>query len=340
MPSFSQWFWPALSVVLAGLWVWTLMRQRRVESSAARTSGAEQQPGPVEAEDALKAAHTLQEAQHTWSGEDLARSMGVPAAMGREVASALVASNWAENAPLGNLRLTDTGEAHARELVRAHRLWERYLIEREGMPLEEIHAEAHRREHETTPEEVEKLDAELGYPAWDPHGHAIPAPGCQVPSIAARSLLEEAKPSARLRIVCLDDEPAPLLAQLIAMGLKPGADVEVVAREPGILRLMLDGDTIPLADAAARHVAAVPVPALPVPLGELPVGSRARVTGVQGGGKHERRMLDMGFVPGAEVAVVRRAPLGDPVAYRIKGTAVALRREDAYAVLVEELTDE
>jgi Fe2+ transport system protein FeoA/Mn-dependent DtxR family transcriptional regulator len=340
MPSFSQWFWPALSVILAGLWLWTAFRQHRGGSPAARASTPGQQPGPVEAEDALKAAHALQDAQDTWGGEDLARAMGLSAAMGGEVASALVASSWAEKDALGSLRLTDTGEAHARELVRAHRLWERYLIEREGMPLEEIHAEAHRREHETTPEEVEKLDAELGYPAWDPHGHAIPAPGCQVPSIAARSLLEEATPSARLRIVCLDDEPAPLLAQLIAMGLKPGVDVEVVAREPGILRITLNGDTIPLADAAARHVAAVPVPALPVPLGELPVGSRARVTGVQGGGKHERRMLDMGFVPGAEVAVVRRAPLGDPVEYRIKGTAVALRREDAYAVLVEEFSDE
>jgi ferrous iron transport protein A len=51
-------------------------------------------------------------------------------------------------------------------------------------------------------------------------------------------------------------------------------------------------------------------------------------------------MLDMGFVPGAEVTVIREAPLGDPIEYRIKGTAVALRRKDADTVLVEELRDE
>jgi len=117
-------------------------------------------------------------------------------------------------------------------------------------------------------------------------------------------------------------------------------DVEVLERKPDLLRLRLDGNVVPLAAAAARHVSVVPAPALPVPLGELPVGSRARVAEVRGGGKHQRRMLDMGFVPGAGVAVIRKAPLGDPIEYRIKGTAVALRREDADTVLVGELGDE
>ena len=84
----------------------------------------------------------------------------------------------------------------------------------------------------------------------------------------------------------------------------------------------------------------VPVPALAVPLGELPAGSRARVVDVQGSGKHQRRMLDMGLVPGAEVVVVREAPLGDPVEYRIKGTAISMRRSDASTVLVGEVTDD
>jgi len=51
-------------------------------------------------------------------------------------------------------------------------------------------------------------------------------------------------------------------------------------------------------------------------------------------------MLDMGFVPGAEIYVIRKAPLGDPVEYRVKGTAVALRQKDADTILVEELNDE
>jgi len=290
-------------------------------------------------EDVLKAAYALQEAR-SWHAEELAHAMGLSEAIAGDVTGDLVASGWAEEDVQGGMHLTETGEARAWELIRAHRLWERYLVDREGMPLEAVHVEADRREHETTPEELERLDAGLGHPAWDPHGHAIPAPGCRVPSLSARPLLEEGTPGSRLRVVCLDDEPAPLLAQLVALGLKPGVDVEVLEREPGLLRLRLDDENVvPLAAAAARHVSVVPAPALPVPLGELLVGSRARVAEVKGAGRHQRRMLDMGLVPGAEVTVMRKASLGDPVEYRIKGTAIAMRRTDADSVMVEEVRD-
>jgi len=334
-----HWFWPVLALLLAGLWLWTMLRLRRATSGVrSLASGTVQRS--VEAEDALKAVYSLQEAGSAWGSEELACSLGLPRALAGEIAGALITFGWAEEDAQGNVRLTAAGEARGRELIRAHRLWERYLADREGMPLEAVHAEAHRREHETSSEELERLDTELGHPAWDPHGHIIPAPGCPVPSPAARPLLEEGSPGSRLRIACLDDEPAALLAQLVALGLEPGVDIEVLEQEPGLLRLRLDEKIIPLAATAARHVSVVPAPVLPVPMGELPVGSQARVVEIAGGGKHQRRMLDMGFVPGAEVAVVRKAPLLDPTEYRIKGTAVALRRLDADTILVEELGNE
>jgi Fe2+ transport system protein FeoA/Mn-dependent DtxR family transcriptional regulator len=332
----AHWLWPALALVLAGLWLWTALRLRRASSRARPVT-----PGPilpsVEVEDALKAAYGLQERDRGWDREDLARCMGLPDAMAGAIVGALFSLGWAEEDAPSKARLTDVGKARARELIRAHRLWEQYLVKREGMPLEAVHAEAHCREHRTSSDELQKLDEELGHPAWDPHGHVIPAPGSPVPVSLARSLLEEAVPGSRLRIACLDDESAALLAQLVVLGLEPGVDIEVMEQESGVLRVRLDGDIIPLASAAARHVSVVPAPVLPVPMGELPVGSQARVVEIAGGGRHQRRMLDMGFVPGAKVSTVRKAPLGDPIEYRIKGTAVALRREDAATVLVEEL---
>jgi Fe2+ transport system protein FeoA/Mn-dependent DtxR family transcriptional regulator len=332
----SDWHWAVLVFLLAGLWLRTALRLRRATSEA-QPLASESVHRSVEGEDALKAAYGLQERGSAWDAEELAGCMGLPGAMAGGIAGALVRFGWAEEDAQGKMRLTDVGEARARELIRAHRLWEQYLVKREGMPLEAVHAEAHRREHEMSLEELERLDEVLGHPAWDPHGHIIPAPGSPVPSSQARSLLEEGVPGRRLRIACLDDEPAALLAQLVALGLKPGADVEVLEREPRVLRVRLDGNVIPLASVAARHIDVVPAPILPVPMGELPVGSQARVVEIAGSGKHQRRMLDMGFVPGAEVTTVRKAPLGDPIEYRIKGTAVALRSRDADTVLVEEL---
>ena len=333
----SRWFWPALSFLLANFWLWTLLQRRAAPTAPPPAPGLAHRP--VEAEDLLKAACALQEAQGAWDSEQLARSIGLSEVMAASVIGHLVASGWVEADVQGGMHLTETGEARARELIRAHRLWERYLVDRDRMPLEAVHAEADRREHQTTPEDLERLDADLGHPAWDPHGHAIPARGRPVPSVLAHPLLEEGTPGNRLRVVCLDDEPAPLLAQLVVLGLQPGVDVEVLERKPDRLQLRLDGNIVPLAAAAARHVFVVPAPALPVPLGELPVGVRARVVETSGSGKHQRRMLDMGFVPGAEVTAIRKAPLGDPIEYRVKETSVALRREDADTISVEELRD-
>jgi Fe2+ transport system protein FeoA len=238
------------------------------------------------------------------------------------------------------MRLTETGKARAVELIRAHRLWERYLVDRKGMSLDAVHAEAHHREHETTPEELEELDAELGYPAWDPHGHTIPASGSRVPSPAGQPLLELAIPGSMLRVVRLDDEPVALLTQLLALGLEPGVEIQVVTLESDLLRLRLGQDTVPLSYEAAGHVFAVPAPARPVLMGELTVGSRARVVELTGSGKLQRRMLSMGFVPGAEVTVIRQSPLGDPRQYRVKKANIALRRDEANTLLVQQLEKE
>lgn len=338
MSNFFHLFWPALSFLLAILWFRTLLRANR-KNSKPMTSLPRLAFRPVEAEDMLKIAYTLKEAGRSLNGKELALSSGLPESLSREVLGVLFASKWIEEDDQGVMRLTKAGEARGRELIRAHRLWERYLVDRKGMPLEGIHAEADRHEHEMTQQEMKSLDIELGYPAWDPHGHVIPAHGRHVPSPETRRLSEVSTRGSRLRILSLDDEPAPLLAQLIVLGLKPGEEVKIIDRKFDIVQLELDNKVIPLAMAAARHVFVIPVPALAVQLDELPVGSRVRVVEIRGNGKYQRRMLDMGFVPGSEVIVVRKAPLGDPIEYRVKSTAVALRQKDARSVLVEELED-
>lgn len=71
-------------------------------------------------------------------------------------------------------------------------------------------------------------------------------------------------------------------------------------------------------------------------LSEIPVGSHALVTGINAEGLTRRRLLDLGLVPGTRVEVVRRSPLGDPVAYNIRGALIALRREEASRVSVKD----
>lgn len=72
----------------------------------------------------------------------------------------------------------------------------------------------------------------------------------------------------------------------------------------------------------------------PLSLADIPVGSSARVTSIAAIGPNRRRLLDLGLVPGARVGVIRRSPAGNPTAYWIKGTVIALRNEDARQILV------
>lgn len=58
------------------------------------------------------------------------------------------------------------------------------------------------------------------------------------------------------------------------------------------------------------------------------------IVGIQAEGHIRRRLLDLGFVPGTKVKAVRRSPIGDPIAFKIRGTLIALRKEVARQVLV------
>lgn len=69
-------------------------------------------------------------------------------------------------------------------------------------------------------------------------------------------------------------------------------------------------------------------------LGLLPPGETGRVAGLVAEGLVRRRLLDLGFVPGTVVRAVLRSPFGDPTAYGVRGSVIALRREDADGIII------
>mgnify|MGYP000049302992 CR=1 FL=1 len=73
-------------------------------------------------------------------------------------------------------------------------------------------------------------------------------------------------------------------------------------------------------------------------LDRLPVGRRATVAALATPGAQRRRMLELGFVPGAPVTPVQESPWGDPVAYAVCGAVIALRRTDAQLIAVKRST--
>jgi len=235
--------------------------------------------------------------------------------------------------------LTPEGERVARQVVRAHRLLERYFADEARLPLRDVHAAAERGEHALTPEQVEALSASLGHPQRDPHGDPIPDRDGEIPSAGDTPVT--AWPADQFgRITHLEDEPPLAFAQILAEGLRIGQIVRILESRPERIVLTDGENEFRLAPAVAANVflapAAAPAATGLVPLADLREGEPAEVVALDAScqGFSRRRLMDLGFTPGARLEPVLRTFMGDPRGYRVRGTLVALRQDQAKQVLV------
>jgi DtxR family Mn-dependent transcriptional regulator len=236
--------------------------------------------------------------------------------------------------------LTPAGETLALQIVRAHRLLERYLADEARLPLSQVHAVAERREHALSPAEVERLSASLGHPSFDPHGDPIPTRTGAVPPPSGTPVTSWPIESTG-RIVHLEDEPQISFAQIVAAGLRVGQLLRVLESTPARVVLTDGENEYRLAPAVAANVFLAPAPELAVAVGtrrlsEWPDGVPAAVVGLDEGcqGFSRRRLMDLGFTEGTRIRPVLKTFAGDPRAYEVRGTMVAVRNDQAGHVLV------
>lgn len=239
------------------------------------------------------------------------------------------------------LGLTEAGRGYALSVVRAHRLYETYLANRTGMPRGEWHRRAEVEEHRLSRVAQDRLADSLGNPRYDPHGDPIPTRGGEVARPVGQSLTAFA-PGEDLVVTHVEDEPEEVFLEIARLGLAPGVRLRVVEVAGGRVRVEAEGMGQEVSLAAAERVHAVRSAAGAVPSGQRRLsmighGEAARVLGISPAcrGSERTRMLDLGIVPGSVVEAAFSGPLGDPTAYRVRGTMVGLRREQAEQVFVE-----
>ena len=136
-----------------------------------------------------------------------------------------------EHVPYKGVRLTQPGLKVALEVLRHHRLLERYLVDRLGLSLDEVHAEAELLEHALSEELEARIDEELGYPTHDPHGDPIPDRALTLVHPDDRTLLE-LEPGSRVSVARVPDGDPELLRYLGELGVLPGSSLELVAYAP------------------------------------------------------------------------------------------------------------
>jgi DtxR family Mn-dependent transcriptional regulator len=293
----------------------------------------------IHAEDALK--HLADCAQQGRDGtlDSMAGALELPSKRAAEIVTSLQAAGLA-TLQNGTVHLTAAGRTYALQVVRAHRLYETYLAQETGHHEADWHRRAHVLEHHLTPAEVAALAQRLGHPRFDPHGDPIPTAEGHLEA-APHTALADWPVGEPARITHLEDEPEAVYAQLIALGLGVGMEIKVV--ESTAVRIVVEvaGQRHILAPIVAGNVSVaaaveVPIPPGTIALSELRTRERGRVVSVSPRcrGAERRRLMDLGIVPETMIEVEMRSPVGDPTAYRIRETLVALRKEQAAVINV------
>ena len=182
-------------------------------------------------QDYLKAIYALESQGERVTTSALASRMRVSAPSATAMTKRLAELGLVERAPYRGVALTDGGRLSALEVLRHHRLLERYLADRLGLALDEVHAEADRLEHALSEELEAKIDAELGYPTHDPHGDPIPDAELRVNASRERTLVD-LEPGERASVSRVPDEDPELLRYLTELGLVPGSEIEMLTLAP------------------------------------------------------------------------------------------------------------
>ena len=139
------------------------------------------------------------------------------------------------------VRITESGKKGALMVIRKHRLWEVFLVEKLKFNWDEVHDVAEQLEHIKSPLLIKRLDEFLGFPKVDPHGDPIPDENGEIVTKPRMPLAEMAQ-GARGQMVAVDDSSTVFLQYVDKVGLYIGAKLEVLERVEfdGSLELRLD----------------------------------------------------------------------------------------------------
>jgi DtxR family Mn-dependent transcriptional regulator len=195
-------------------------------------------------ENYLKAVfHLSENGQKSVSTNELAEAMRTKPASATDMIRKLAAKEMVQYERYHGVYIADKGRHEALKIIRKHRLWEVFLVEKLRFNWDEVHEVAEQLEHIKSSLLVERLDNFLGNPRYDPHGDPIPdANGEYAPK--PKLPLSELPIGAYATIVAVKDSSSLFLQYLDKIGAHIGAPVELLDRVEydGSIQLRLNSE--------------------------------------------------------------------------------------------------
>jgi len=151
--------------------------------------------------------------------------------------------------------LTDKGFISAKMIVRKHRLWEVFLVDKLNFSWDEVHEIAEELEHIKSEKLINSLDEFLGFPEFDPHGDPIPNHKGEIVKID-KLLLSEAELNKEYVCVGVKNSSVEFLQYLDKQKISLGSAIQVVSREEfdSSLTIILNTKTISISNKIAENL--------------------------------------------------------------------------------------
>ena len=216
-----------------------------------------QEQATVAEEEYLQIMYWLQEAGLPITGANIARAMQVSAPTVHEMLGRLEADGYVTRDPDKSLAFTDSGMEHASQIVRRHRLIERFLTDVFDIPWDQVHEEAERLEHWMSPVVEERMLRAIGDSKTCPHGHPI--------FEGERELgvpLADVEEGAKVTVLRFENEAEDLLHYLMDSGLHPGLS-GTLAHSGDDVTIDVGGDTRTITRSVAETVSVTADPSPP-----------------------------------------------------------------------------
>ncbi|MCX6204836.1 MAG: metal-dependent transcriptional regulator [Bacteroidetes bacterium] len=180
-------------------------------------------------ENYIKAIFHLQQAEGNVSTNQLAASMHTKPASVTDMLKKLTNKSLLEYEPYQGVRLGKEGKKQALSIVRKHRLWEFFLVDKLQFGWDEVHEVAEELEHISSKKLVDKLDAFLGFPKFDPHGDPIPDMNGNMVSIRQFNLID-VKQKTLVEVCSVGSQSAELLELLRHKNIVIGTQLQIVRK--------------------------------------------------------------------------------------------------------------
>ena len=161
---------------------------------------------------------------------ELAEAMSTKAASVTDMIKKLSAKEVINYEKYYGVNVTVKGKAEALMVIRKHRLWETFLVEKLEFTWDEVHEVAEQLEHINSPRLIEKLDEFLGFPKVDPHGDPIPDHKGKL-KLQPQITIDQLAIGYQGKIAAVKDSDSNLLKYLDKIGAKPGTKIKILGKE-------------------------------------------------------------------------------------------------------------